>query len=106
MIQYCFVYNIIQPPVFTGSPGVVPEMENRRPIEFFRLYFDEEVLELLHSETRRYIDQYLEREKEHLEQHPQARAHEWRRAPLTMKEVEVFLTLLIAMGVCGFPTLR
>ena len=84
MIQYCVVYNIIQPPVFTGSPGVVPEMENRRPIEFFRLYFDEEVLELLHSETRRYTDQYLEREKEHLEQHPQARAHEWRRAPLTM----------------------
>ena len=75
MIQYCFVYNIIQPPVFTGSPGVVPEMENRRPIEFFRLFFDEEVLELLHSETRRYTDQYLEREKEHLEQHPQARAH-------------------------------
>ena len=106
MTQYCVVYNIIQPPVFTGSPGVVPEMENRRPIEFFRLYFDEEVLEPLHSETRRYTDQYLEREKEHLEQHPQARAHEWRRAPLTAKEVEVFLALLIAAGVCGFPTLR
>ena len=36
-----------------------------KPIDFSRLFFDEEVLELymLHSETRRYTDQYLERER-------------------------------------------
>ena len=37
---------------------------------------------------------------------PKARAHDWRRNPLTLKEVEVFLALIIAMGICGFPTLR
>ena len=32
--------------------------------------------------------------------------HEWRRYPLTSKDVDVFLALIIAMGICGFPTLR
>ena len=35
-----------------------------------------------------------------------ARVHEWYRAPLTLKEMEVFLALIIAVGICGFPTLR
>ena len=85
---------------------MVPDMEGSGPIDFFRLFFNEEVLELIHSETTQYTNQYLEREEEYLAQHPQARAHEWRRAPLTMKEVEVFLALLIGMGICGFPTMR
>ena len=97
---------MLQPPVFTGTPGVVPDMTDKEPIEFFRLFFDQRVMDLIHSETTRYTDQYLEREKEHLDTHPRARAHEWCKAPLTLKEVEVFLALIIAMGICGFPTLR
>ena len=81
-------------------------MENSAPIDFFRLFFTGRVLNLIHCETGRYADQYLEREREYLQQHPQARAHEWRRALLLLKEVEVFLALIIAMGICGFPTLR
>ena len=81
-------------------------MENSTPIDFFRLFFTGRVLHLIYNETRRYADQYMEREREHLEQHPKARAHDWRRAPLMLKEVEVFLSVIIAMGVCGFPTLR
>ena len=95
-----------QPPVFSGSPGVVPDMRESSPIDCFRLFFDDSVLELIFTETTRYANQYLERETEHLQTHPQARAHQWRRAPLTMKEVEAFLALLIGMGNCGFPTLR
>ena len=70
------IYNnfIIQPPVFTATPGVVPDMESSGPIEFFRLFFDEEVLELLHSETTRYTNQYLEREEEHMA-HTHRRGH-------------------------------
>ena len=92
--------------MFTAAPGVASGMENSAPIDFFRLFFTGRVLSLIYDETRRYADQYLEREREHLAQHPRARAHEWRRAPLTLKEVEVFLSIIIAMGVCGFPTLR
>ena len=96
----------VQPPVFRGSPGVVPDMRDSSQLDCFRLFFDDHVLELIFTETTRYANQYLERKREHLQAHPQARAHEWRRAPLTMKEVEAFLALLIGMGNCGFPTLR
>ena len=98
---------LVQPPAFTATSGVVvPHMENKEPIDFFHVFFDGRVLDLIHRETTRYTQQYLEREKEHLDAHPQARAHEWRRAPLTLKEVEIFLALIIAMGICGFPTMR
>ena len=85
---------------------MVPDMEEKTPIQFFRLFFTEQVLDLIETETRRYTDQYLRRESEYLEQHPKARAHEWKRSPLMRKELEVFVSLIIAMGVCGFPTLR
>ena len=96
----------MQPPTFTASPGIVPDMRDKAPVDFFHLFFDDRVLDLILRETTRYAEQYLEREREHLETHPHARAHEWRRLPLSLKEVEVFLALLIGMGICGYPTLR
>ena len=81
-------------------------MEDKQPIDFFRLFFSSDVMDLIFIETRRYIQQYLEREEDFLENHPQARAHELRRTPLQEKELDVFLALIIAMGVCGFPSLR
>ena len=92
--------------MFSVTPGVIPGMSESSPIDFFRLFFSDRVLDLIYTETTCYASQYLEREREHLAKHPQARAHDWRKAPLTRKEVEVFLALLIGMGLCGFPTLR
>lgn len=68
--------------------------------------FDDQVFDLILTETNRYAVQYLEREKEFLESHPKARAHDWRKTVLTHKEIEAFISLVIAMGLCGFPTLR
>ena len=34
------------------------------PVEFFRLMFSDRVFDLIHTETRRYASQYLERERE------------------------------------------
>ena len=81
-------------------------MEGKAPVDFFRLMFDDRVMNLILMETNRYASQYLEREKEHLQSHPKARAHEWCKNVLTQNEVEAFIALLIAMGMCGFPTLR
>ena len=81
-------------------------MSNKAPVDFFRLFFDDHVMELILKETSRYAEQYLERERDYLATHPHARAHEWRKQPLTLKEVEVFIALLIGMGLCGLPTLR
>ena len=94
------------PPAFTASPGVIPNMEGKEPVDFFCLMFDEQVVDHILDETSRYALQYLEKEKEHLASHPNARAHDWNKYPLTRREIEAFLALLIAMGICGFPTLR
>ena len=97
---------LLQPPIFTATPGVVPDMSNQEPMDFFKLFFNDRVLDLIFTETNRYAEQYMEKERDYLSQHPQARAHDWSKTPLTIKEIEVFLALLIAMGVCGFPTIR
>lgn len=92
--------------VFSARPGVVPNMEGKSPVDFFRLIFKEKVMKLIYTETCRYASQYLDREKEYLDKHPHARAHDWCRTELTVKEIEAFLALLIAMGMCGLPTQR
>ena len=84
---------------------MVSGIEDKLPIDFFRLFFVERVLGHIHSESVRYTEQYMERKSQHLQVHPKARAHEWRRAPLLLKEIEVFLAIIIAMGVWGFATL-
>ena len=96
----------LSPPSFSATPGVIPNMEGKSPVDFFRLLFDSRVIDLVHTETIRYAGQYLEREKEHLDAHPHARAHDWQKQLLTHKEIEAFLALLIGMGICGFPTFR
>ena len=52
----------LQPPMFTASPGVVPDMTEKSPLDFFRLYFDECVMDLILTETTRYVNQNLERD--------------------------------------------
>ena len=74
-------------------------MQAKETIDFFRLFFDQSVLGLIVCQTNLYADQFLEKKRENLHTHPHARAHDW-------QELEVFLGLVIAMGNCGFPTLR
>ena len=93
-------------PEFTAEAGVIPDTDGMAPIDFFRLMFDDSVFDLILTETERYASQYLERESEYLDNHPKARAHDWRKSQLTTKELEAFIGLLIAMGLCGFPTQR
>ena len=66
-------------PVFTAHPGVIPDTDGMAPVDFFRLMFDGDVLNLIFTETNRYASQYLQREREHLESHPKARAHDWKK---------------------------
>ena len=93
-------------PPFTATPGVVPDMTGKSPIDYFTLYFNENVREHIHRETTRYAKQYMAMNATFLQEHPQARAHDWVRHPMTLKEVDVVIALLIAMGLVGYPTLR
>ena len=46
------------------------------PVDCFLQLFDKDVLELIHKESLQYLEQYLEGNKEYLDQHPKARVHE------------------------------
>ena len=76
------------------------------PVECFLQLFDDNVLQLIHKETVRYVEQYLEDNKEYLEEHPKARVHELSRHPITMEDIKAFIAILIGMGICGFPSIR
>ena len=81
-------------------------MNGKPPVDFFFQLVDDRAMDLIYSETMRYATQYLQKNTEYLEGHPHARAHEWKNNPLTPKEIEVFISLMIAMGICGFPSIR
>lgn len=94
------------PVPFTGNPGVAADLNVQTPVDCFLQLFDTSVLELIHKETVRYLEQYLEDNKEYLEEHPKARVHELARHPITLDDIKAFITILIGMGICGFPSLR
>ena len=93
-------------PIFTETPGIVPNMDGKPPVAFFNLLLDENVKSVIWRETQRYADQYLHNNASYLEEHPRARANQWQRHPMTEKEVDVYLSTVIAMGIVGLPTIR
>ncbi len=91
---------------FTATPGINVDMTGKSPVEFFRLFFTPEVIELIFNETTRYAEQQLAASKDYLDTHPHARGHDWLKRPMKKEEVEILLALLITMGVIGYPTIR
>ena len=59
-------------PDFTENSGVVPDMSNKQPSDFFDLLFSADIIENIHHQTNLYAQQYLESKSEHLQQHPQS----------------------------------
>ena len=49
----------MKPTEFSLSQGVIPDMKDSSPIDCFHLFFDAYVLELILTETTRYVSQYL-----------------------------------------------
>ena len=87
---------------FAVTPGVVPDMAGKEPVEFFNVLFDDTIKRHVWQETTRYAEQYIEKNKHYLEDHPQARAHDWIRRPMVLKEVDALFAMVIAMGIVGF----
>ena len=38
--------------------------------------------------------------------HSKARAHDWAKQPMSLKEVDTSLSIIIAMGMVEYPTIR
>ena len=81
-------------------------MTSTHPVDFFNLFFDQDVKKLVHTQSTLYADQYMTKNEEYLSQHPNARPHDWKKNPMTPKEVDVILAMLIGMGIVGYPTVR
>ena len=82
----------------TSLPHNSPDMMGKSPVDFFNLLFSEEIKENIWTETTRFADQYF------IVRHP--RVHDWIRQPMTLKEVDALLSIIIAMGIVGYPTIR
>ena len=93
------------PSRFTASPGVAAHIKDLSPVDCFLQLFDQRTLELLHTETLRYLEQYLE-DKEYSDEHPNARVHDLERHPITLEDMKALIAILIGMGICGFPSIR
>ena len=62
--------------------------------------------DLVYIETVEYAEQEIASNAAYLQEHPHARGNEWIKHPMTREEVNPLLSILITMGVVGFPTLR
>ena len=93
-------------PPFTAKPGIIPDMAGKTTVDYFNLFIDKDVKNIIHSETVRFAEQYLKSKQEYLTEHRTSRALDWVKQPMTKKEVDVFLAITIAMGIVGYPSLR
>ena len=93
------------PVPFTGSPGVAAHLSGQSLVDFFLQLIDD-ILRMIHRETVRYLEQYMEDNKEYLDEHPKVRVHELSRHPITLEDIKAFIAILIGMGICGFPSIR
>ena len=94
--------NVLQPTPpafpFIGTPGLkvtVPDL--KEPTDYFSLYFDNDIIDYIVTETNRFADQFLEQN----EITPSSRAQEWRET--NPNEMRVFLAVLLYEGIIQKP---
>ena len=63
-------------PAFSENVGVVPDMSEKEPVDYYQLFISDNILDVL-EETNRYGQQYVESQQDHLTNHPRARPHEF-----------------------------
>ncbi|XP_070211318.1 piggyBac transposable element-derived protein 4-like [Littorina saxatilis] len=74
--------------------------ENPQPLDFFRLFVGDEMIDLLVEQT----NDYAQRKIDAGNLKPHSRLHRW--LPVTLDEMKVFLSLVIATGLVIKPTIE
>lgn len=82
------------------NSDVIETMFDSSPIDFYHLFFDEEVLDLLVIETNRYAQQKLRRSRIS----PYSHLRKWHEVDRT--EIRIFLRIVLWMGLVKMPSLR
>ncbi|GBM78914.1 PiggyBac transposable element-derived protein 4 [Araneus ventricosus] len=92
--------NLAPPPPrfpFIGNPGLNTRMDGSSPIEFFCIFFDDDIVGYIASETNRYAEDFIE--KNYLT--PSSRVQKWKDVDLS--EIRVFLGIIIFQGIVQKP---
>ncbi|KAE9534992.1 hypothetical protein AGLY_008284 [Aphis glycines] len=82
------------------NPDIINCMEDCAPIDFYTLFFDENVLDFLVSETNRYAHQIINSRR----LSKCCRLKKW--TPIDRTEMRNFLGLIVWMGLVSMPNLR
>ncbi|KAF8785039.1 PiggyBac transposable element-derived protein like [Argiope bruennichi] len=82
---------------FTANPGVKVEIHSSSPLEFFGIFFDDDIVSFIASETNRFAEDFIENN----ELTPSSRSHNWK--DMDSSEIRVFLALLILQGILQKP---
>ena len=85
---------------FTGEPGIQVDTEGFEPIDYFRLFFNDDIINYLVIDTNRFAEQFAR----DINLKRRSRAHKWYRTdPVEMKQ---FLGLTFLMGIIQKPTIQ
>ena len=57
---------------------------------------------IIHEETLRFANQRMPTD-DYLREHPKARTKDWKKKPMTLKEVDVSILII---GIIGYPRIR
>ena len=80
---------------FEGNTGLtIPVPQDAKPYNFFKLYFTNDVIEMIFQETNRYAQQYITANADTLQRRSMVKT--WK--PTNVDEIQAFLGLCIMMG--------
>ena len=84
---------------FTGTPGLKIQMNSMQPIDFFKLFLTDDLINMMVTETNQYASQEINKH------HPLRRSsclNLWK--PVDHQEISEFLDILLHMGCVKLPT--
>lgn len=92
---------------FTATPGLKVRLDpTSSPLQYFQLFFSDQLINLIVDETNRYSNQWIESHQDYLRQKPSSRVHAWiRQGHTTLDEMKAFLSVVINMGIIKKPTI-
>ena len=85
---------------FTGTPGIQVDTENFRPVDYFKLFMNDDILNHITAQTNLFAEQYI---RNHNPLPPHSDCHMW--TPTNPREMTQFLGLLLLMGIMKKPTI-
>ena len=86
---------------YSKRPGILVDTSDFKPVDYFKLFFPSEAFNLIANETNRYAAQYLD---SHPNLPQNSRFLAWRVT--SPDEMQAFVALQIAMGLCEKPTVE